>query len=141
MLTPTLTGLTDRVPAAVPLLPVPDRVPGPLLLAATALLLAGLDLLGALAAKAWADHRSLTWFATGLALFGLLFWVYGSALQYAELAAVTVAWIVVLQVGLILVDRFRNGVDVSTDRWIAIAGILALEAYLLLAPVRPGGSS
>ena len=37
----------------------------------------------------------------GAAAFLVLFWVYASALQYAELALVTMGWIVVLQVGLL----------------------------------------
>lgn len=140
MLTSTLTDLTDRIPTAVPLLPVPERIPAPLLLVTTAVVLAALDLLGALAAKAWADHRSIVWFGTGIVLFGLLFWVYGSALQYAELAAVTIAWIVVLQVGLVLVDRFRHGVGVPADKWVAIGAILVFETYLLLAPTSTGSA-
>jgi hypothetical protein len=86
------------------------------------------------AAKTWSEHRSVLWFGAGLALFGLLFWVYGSALRYAELAQVTIAWIVVLQVGLLLIDRFRYDVEIATPKWVAIGAILGLEAYLLLAP-------
>ena len=39
-----------------------------------------------------------------------------------------------LQVGLLLVDRFRYGVAIAAPKWMAIVGILGLEAYLLLAP-------
>jgi hypothetical protein len=130
----TLPSWSTGLPSAVPVLPVPDRVPVPVLLLATAVLLAGLDLAGAVAAKAWSEHRSVVWFAVGLGLFGLLFWVYGSALRYAELAEVTIAWIVVLQVGLLLIDRFRYGVEIGTPKWLAVGAILGLEAYLLLAP-------
>lgn len=136
----TLPSWSTGLPSAVPALPVPDRVPTPVLLVGTALLLAGLDLAGAVAAKTWSEHRSLVWFGAGLALFGLLFWVYGSALRYAELAEVTIAWIVVLQVGLLLVDRFRYDVEIATPKWLAIGAILGLEAYLLLAPDAATGS-
>jgi len=136
----TLPSWSTGLPSAVPVLPVPDRVPLPVLLFATALVLAGLDLAGAMAAKSWSEHHSVVWFAVGLGLFGVLFWVYGSALRYAELAEVTIAWIVVLQVGLLLIDRFRYGVDIATPKWVAVAAILGLEAYLLLAPNAPVGS-
>lgn len=126
------------LPQVVPTLSVPDRIPAPVVVAALAVVLAGLDLGGAVAAKAWAEHRSVVWFGVGLALFGVLFWVYGSALQYAELAEVTIAWIVLLQVGVILLDRFRYAVEVPTSKWVAVIGILGLEAYLLLAPSTVG---
>jgi hypothetical protein len=134
----TLPTWSTGLPSAVPVLPVPDRLPAPLLLLGTALLLAGLDVAGALAAKAWSEHRSLVWFAVGLAFFGLLFWVYGSALRYAELAEVTIAWIVVLQVVLLLLDHFKYGVEIATPKWLAVVAILGLEAYLLLAPAGSG---
>jgi hypothetical protein len=118
----------------IPLLPIPTRVPAPLLLAVTALTLAALDLGGAMAAKAWSEHRSLVWFGAGLGLFMVLFWVYGSALRYAELAEVTIAWIVVLQVSLMILDRFAYGVQIPGTKWLAVAGILGLEAFLILAP-------
>ncbi|HYN28809.1 MAG TPA: hypothetical protein VES95_02895 [Dermatophilaceae bacterium] len=127
------------VPTSVPLLPVPGRVPAPVLLLGTALVLAGLDLAGALAAKAWAEHRSALWFGGGLVLFGLLFWVYGSALRYAELAEVTIAWIVILQVGVLVIDRFQHGVHVPAPKWVAVVVILGLEGYLVLGPSTPTG--
>lgn len=136
----TLSSWSTSLPSAVPVLPVPDRLPTPLALLGTAVLLAGLDVAGALAAKAWSEHRSLMWFGAGLALFGVLFWVYGSALRFADLAEVTIAWIVVLQVALLLLDRFRYGIDIATPKWLAVAGILGLEAYLLLAPNAVAGS-
>lgn len=134
MPTLTLPAWTTELPTSIPVFPVPDRIPAPVLLAAIALVLAGLDLGGAVAAKAWVEHRSIVWFGVGLALFGLLFWVYGSALRYAELAEVTIAWIVLLQVGVILLDRFHYGVDVPTAKWLAVSAILGLEGYLLLGP-------
>ncbi len=118
----------------VPDLAHPHRLPTPLLLAGMAAVLAGLDMAGALAAKAWAEHRSALWFIVGLALFGLLFWVYGSALRFAELAEVTVAWIVLLQVALLAIDRFYYGVDVAASKWLAVAIILSLEAFIILVP-------
>jgi hypothetical protein len=52
----------------------------------------------------------------------------------AELSYVTFGWIVFLQVGLILLDRLRYGVEISTGKWIAIVAIVAFQAYLILAP-------
>jgi len=35
---------------------------------------------------------------------------------------------------LLLADRFCYGVAVPVDKWAAAAGIIVLQAYLLLAP-------
>ena len=79
-------------------------------------------------------RRSPGFAVAGAALFVLLFWVYASSLQYAELALVTLGWVVALQVGVVLLDRFKYGVDLPTDKWVAVLVVLAAQAYLLLAP-------
>ena len=96
--------------------------------------LAGLDMLGALLAKEWAERQHAAWFLAGLLTFGVLFAVYAASLRVAELSVVTFGWIVILQVGLLLFDRFRYGVALPPAKWLAIALILALQAYLVLAP-------
>ncbi len=68
------------------------------------------------------------------AFFLVLFWVYASSLRYAELALVTMGWIVMLQIGLVLVDRWRYGVELPTGKWVAIGIVLVAQAYLVLAP-------
>lgn len=98
------------------------------------LALAALDMLGALLAKEWAERHHGGWFLAGLLTFGVLFAVYAASLRVAELSVVTFGWIVLLQVGLLLVERFRYGVDLPPAKWLAIAAILALQAYLVLAP-------
>lgn len=112
----------------------PTAWPTPVLLAGIATVLAGIDLLGAVVAKAWSAHRSLTWLLVGTALFALLFWVYASALSFAELSIVTFGWIVILQVGVLLLDRFVYGVELPPGKWVAAAGLLVLQGYLVLAP-------
>ena len=52
-------------------------------------------------------------FLIGLLLFVVLFVVYATSLKTAELSVVTMGWVVLLQVGLILVDRFRYDVAIS----------------------------
>jgi hypothetical protein len=93
-----------------------------------------LDLVGAVAAKEWAQSRGLLPLAAGITTFVVLWWVYASSLQYAELAVVTMGWVVVLQVGLVLVDRFRYAVELPAAKWVAMVVALAAQAYLLLAP-------
>lgn len=97
-------------------------------------ILAGLDFCGALLAKQWADQGSRPCFLVGLGTFVILFIVYATSLKTAELSVVTMGWVVLLQVGLILVDRLRFQVDISWDKWVAIAVILLLQAYLILDP-------
>jgi hypothetical protein len=97
-------------------------------------ILAGLDFCGALLAKQWADQGSRPCFLIGLATFVVLFTVYATSLKTAELSVVTMGWVVLLQVGLILVDRFRFQVEISWDKWLAIVAVLILQAYLILDP-------
>jgi hypothetical protein len=103
------------------------------------LVLAGLDMLGAVLAKEWALRHQPLWFVAGLAAFGLLFAVYAMSLHIAELSVVTMGWIVFLQVGLLLIDSLRYGVTFPPGKWLAIGLILGLQAYLVLAP--NGGAS
>ena len=72
-------------------------------------LLAGLDLIGALLAKRYADHRSVVTLIAGIVVFGALFLVYVRSLSYAELATVTFGWVVMLQVGVVVIDQVRAG--------------------------------
>jgi predicted ferric reductase len=96
--------------------------------------LAGLDLLGAVLAKEWAENGSVRALVLGAGAFLVLFWVYASSLRYAELALVTMGWVVMLQVGLVLIDRWRYGVELPTGKWVAIGVVLVAQAYLVLAP-------
>jgi hypothetical protein len=98
------------------------------------LALAGLDFLGAIFAKEWAEHQHAGIFLAGLLCFGMLFAVYAASLKVADLAIVTFGWIVFLQVGLLLLDRLRYGVALGTGKWAAVVAILVLQAYLILAP-------
>ena len=68
----------------------------------------------------------------GLVTFGLLFVVYGKALQVAELSAVTFGWFVFLTVGILLLERTRYGVELSVGKWIAIVVVVVAQAYLIL---------
>lgn len=96
--------------------------------------LAGLDFVGAIFAKEWSEHGHATYFFAGLLSFGLLFGVYAASLKVAELSTVTFGWVVLLQVGILLLERMRYGVDLPPGKWVAIAAILVLQAYLILAP-------
>jgi hypothetical protein len=113
----------------------PEGWSEPVVAVVAMLVLAALDLGGSWAAKEAAERRSPGFAALGAGLFVLLFWVYASSLQVAELSAVTFGWIVLLQVGVVLLDRFRYGAVLTPGAWVAIAVLLAAQAYLLLAPV------
>ena len=108
-----------------------------MLLAGAMVILAGLDFGGALLAKQWADNGNRLCFAIGLLTFVVLFAVYATSLKTAELSVVTMGWVVLLQVGLILIDRFRYDVSMSPEKWAAIVVILLLQAYLILDPQMP----
>jgi hypothetical protein len=98
------------------------------------LALAGLDFVGSIFAKEWTERQQPWLFLAGLASFAILFIVFANSLKVAELSIMTFGWVIFLQVGLLLVDRFRYGVEFPTGKWAAIVVILALQAYLILAP-------
>jgi hypothetical protein len=94
--------------------------------------LAALDLIGAALARSWSDHRSIITMVGGMTVFSLLFLVYGKSLDYAELSTVTIGWIVLLQIGVVVLDRL-NGVAIPPPKLAAIGLILALQAYLTVS--------
>jgi multidrug transporter EmrE-like cation transporter len=98
------------------------------------IILALFDFVGAVFAKEWADTRQPWWFVAGLATFMGLFCFYAYSLKTAELSIVTIGWVVFLQVGLLLYERFRYGTELAVLKWAAIVLILALQTYLVLAP-------
>jgi hypothetical protein len=123
------------------LLRAPAGVPTPVVAVVAMVLLAVVDLGAAYVTKEAVVRRSLPLAITGVALFVLLFYVYASSLQYAELTLVTLGWIVLLQVGVVLLDRFRYGQVFGSDKWLAIVLILAAQTYLLLAPASAAGAA
>lgn len=119
---------------SIPMIRAPESWPGWAVGVVAMVVLAALDVAGAVAAKHWAGSRGVLPLVAGVAAFLALFYVYASALQYAELALVTLGWIVVLQVALLLIDRFAYGVHMGADKWVAVVVILAAQGYLMLAP-------
>ncbi|MCU1537028.1 MAG: hypothetical protein JWP82_1379 [Humibacillus sp.] len=128
-----MKSLLDSV-EVFPLIKAPEAWPVPVVATLSMVLLAGLDLVGALFAKEWADNGNVRALVLGAGAFVVLFWVYASSLRYAELALVTMGWVVILQVGLVLIDRWRYGVELPLGKWVAIGIVLLAQAYLVLAP-------
>jgi len=124
-----------------PLIKAPEAWPVPVVATIAMVCLAGLDLVGALFAKEWAENGSIRALVLGAGAFLVLFWVYASSLRYAELALVTMGWVVMLQVGLVLIDRWRYGVELPTGKWVAIGVVLVAQAYLVLAPAAEQASA
>jgi hypothetical protein len=114
------------------LIRTPENWPPVLVACSAMIVLATLDLAGTYAAKEAVLRRSPLIGVGGAALFVLLFWVLTSSLQYAELAPVTFGWIVILQVGVLLLDRFRYRVELPAGAWVAIGVMVLAQAYLLL---------
>lgn len=119
---------------ALPLLKLPTSWPLPVVATLCMAALAGLDLVGAFAAKEWAESKNTLALALGALSFLVLFWVYASSLQYAELAVVTMGWIVLLQVGILVVDRVHFDSELPAGKLAAVVVILAAQGYLVLAP-------
>ncbi|UQX89982.1 hypothetical protein M6D93_08255 [Jatrophihabitans telluris] len=110
-----------------------DSLPRTSVAVGAMVVLAGLDVLGALLARRFAHSGSMLVFAAGGGCFLVLFWVYASSLRYAELIPVTFGWIAALQVGLLIAERVRSHTPVPTGHWVAAAGLIALEGYLLFS--------
>jgi hypothetical protein len=98
------------------------------------LALAGLDFVGAFFAKEASERNHAGFFLAGLVAFVLLFAVYAASLRVAELTVVTFGWIIFLQIGIVLLDWRRYGLDLPAGKWLAIGALLLLQGYLLLAP-------
>lgn len=96
--------------------------------------LAGLDFLGAICAKEWAERGRALMFLGGLTAFVVLFVVYARILQVAELSTVTIGWVVFLQVGLLLLDAIHYDVQMPRGKILAVVVILLLQVYLIAGP-------
>jgi hypothetical protein len=95
-------------------------------------ILATLDLVGATLARHWAIHRAAPALVLGVGVFAVLFVVYAQSLAHAELTTVTIGWIVLVQVGVVVLERL-DGVAIPAPKLAAIACILALQAFLTLS--------
>lgn len=113
---------------------MPESWPRPVVAVVAMLLLGVLDLLGSVAAKEAVERRSVPWGVAGAALFLAVFWVYASSLAVAGMAVVTLGWIVVVQVGVVVLDRYRYGEPLPRGAWAVVAVLLAAQAYLVAAP-------
>ena len=109
-------------------------------------LLAGLDFTGTMLAKEWTIHRAPWQLMGGGVAFLALFVALLCGLRYAEMSMLSLGWIVVLQTGLIALDRSRYGFPLSIGGWLAVAAILVLQGYLLVGggvnaatPIDDGG--
>ena len=109
-------------------------VPAVVVLVGAGVLLALLDTSGAFFAKEWAEGGR-TWMGViGAANFVVLYLVYAASLRYAELSTVTLVWIVLLQVGVMLLENMRYGVPVDPRRWVLAAVILFLVGVFMFLP-------
>src|SRR5580765_2523265 len=102
--------------------------------------LAAIDLVGALFAKEYAARHRPVALALGLVTFVVLFGVYVLALRYAELSIVTMGWIVMLQIGLLVVDQRRYGFHLDRGQWAAVVVIIALQCYLIVSTGASAGA-
>jgi hypothetical protein len=108
------------------------RLPTVVLVPSMIVLLAGIDIAGALAAKTWADAPGVWVFVAGSGIYILLFWVYALSLRQGELTTVTVGWVVVITVGTMVLDQFRYGAHFPLSKWIAALAVVALLSYLVI---------
>jgi hypothetical protein len=69
-----------------------------------------------------------------------LFAVLVLGLRWAELSIVTLAWIVMLQVGVLVFDTVRYGTTIRPAGWVAIALIVLLQGYLVLGATESAGA-
>jgi hypothetical protein len=101
------------------------------IIVAITMLLAGVDLVGAVMAKEWAASHEPWLLLVGVVASLALFSLFAIASRYAEMSTVTLGWIVMLQVGLMVTERVRYSVDHGADRWLAVVAMVALQGYLM----------
>ena len=94
--------------------------------------LAGLDLVGAYLAKEFSVRPRWIVMAGGLLAFGLLFVVYVKSLAVTDLWAVTFGWVVVLEVGVLLVDRLRFDTHIPPHKMGLAAMIVVLQVVMMI---------
>lgn len=94
--------------------------------------LAGLDLFGAYLAKEFSIRPRWIMMAGGLLAFSLLFIVYAKSLSVSELWVVTFGWVVLVEVGVLLLDRFRFDTDIPPHKIVLAAVIVFLQIWLML---------
>jgi hypothetical protein len=95
--------------------------------------LAGLDLLGAFLAKEFSLRPRSMVMIGGAITFVLLFVVYAKSLSIIDLWIVTFGWIVLLEVGVLLLDRFRFVTHIPPHK-VAIAGLIVILQVALMLP-------
>lgn len=122
---------------------VATRLPAVLVAPAMMILLAVIDMLGAVAAKQWSTDRAPWTFVTGAVLSLLLFWVYGLSLNYGHLSTITLGWVVLVTVASLGLDAFVYDVHVPLRKWLAALAIVGLLVYLMRddrgTPAHPAG--
>ena len=96
------------------------------------LMLAAVDVVESVLAKEWSERRTLWLLAAGVATAVLLFGLFAFAVRFTDMSTVTLGWIVVLQVGLMVTERVRYGIDHGFDRWAVVAVMVGLQGYLLV---------
>ena len=99
---------------------------------AAAVVLAALDLLGSYLAKEFSVRPRWLLMAAGVGSFALLFIVYVRSLRIVELWAVTFCWVVLLEVGVLLLDRFRFDTSIPLSKLLVAGLIVVLQVWLLI---------
>lgn len=120
--------------AMVPFIKLPQSWPTAVTATVATVALAVIDLACAYAAKQWVTTRSAGALGGGVVAALLLFWVFASALQYAEMAVVTLGWIVLLQVGVLALDELKYGVHHPPRTWLVVLIVMLAQGYLICFP-------
>lgn len=100
-------------------------------------MLAAVDVVESVRAKEWSERRSVWLLIAGVAAAIVMFGLFSVAVRYTDMSTVTLGWIVVLQIGLMVTERVRYGIDHGLDRWAAVAAMVALQGYLLVGASEP----
>jgi hypothetical protein len=102
------------------------------------LVLVALDLAGAYCAVRYTATGQQIWWAVGTVSYLVCFPIYAAALRWGELGTVTLAWLVSVQIGTLVIDWATKGTTLPASKLVAVLVIFAAMAYVLLAP-NPNG--
>ena len=94
--------------------------------------LAGLHLASVLLAKELSARPWVWMYALAIGVWVLLFLLYVWSMRFDDLWVVTFGWVTMLQVGVLLVDRFVFAAEVSPRKWFLASALIVVQICLLL---------
>lgn len=112
----------------------PDAWPDGAVIVVALVLLTGMDMVSSAAAREAVDGTGWVWVSAGVLANVAMWWVLASTLLRGSLTIITIGWCVAAQVGVLVLDRLRYGVQLSAPQWAAVVLIISAQVFLMTGP-------